>query len=366
MKVLFCVNIPSPYRVDFFNELGRHCELTVCFERSSSSERDAKWVSDRAINYTAVFLKLRPFSYDRTVGWGLMQYLRKCDADIIVMANYYSPSAMMALSYLRWSGRPFYMEDDGGFYSEEKGAKRWLKKWLVGGCFKYLTTSEESMKHLEYLGLKRTQIHKYPFSSVKESAISSLEDCQKDKKAAVKRQLGIPEEHVIVAVGQFIYRKGFDILLDAFEKIQSGSIGLYLIGGKPTDHYLEQIKRLKLKHVHFPGFMSRDELSAYYKMADVVAFPTREDIWGLITNETFAYGVPVVATDRCISALEMVENGKNGYVVPVNDSQALAEKLKQVIDTGSEYYARACLQTAHQYSIEAMVEAHLKIWGIKS
>ena len=62
----------------------------------------------------------------------------------------------------------------------------------------------------------------------------------------------------------------------------------------------------------------------------------------------------------------MIEEGKNGYIVPVNDSKALAEKLKLVIETGSEYYASACLQTAHQYTIETMVKTHLKIWGIKS
>lgn len=33
MKILFLTNVPSPYRVAFFNELGKHCELTVLFEK---------------------------------------------------------------------------------------------------------------------------------------------------------------------------------------------------------------------------------------------------------------------------------------------------------------------------------------------
>ena len=43
MKILFYTNIPSPYRVAFFNELGKHCELTVVFETANSTERDDAW-----------------------------------------------------------------------------------------------------------------------------------------------------------------------------------------------------------------------------------------------------------------------------------------------------------------------------------
>ena len=43
MKILWLTNIPSPYRVKFFNELGTKCDLTVVFEKRSSSERDESW-----------------------------------------------------------------------------------------------------------------------------------------------------------------------------------------------------------------------------------------------------------------------------------------------------------------------------------
>ena len=43
MKVLFYSNIPSPYRVDFYNELGKKCDLSVLFELQDSTERDENW-----------------------------------------------------------------------------------------------------------------------------------------------------------------------------------------------------------------------------------------------------------------------------------------------------------------------------------
>ena len=43
MKVLYITNIPSPYKVDFYNELGKYCELTALFETDASTERSEEW-----------------------------------------------------------------------------------------------------------------------------------------------------------------------------------------------------------------------------------------------------------------------------------------------------------------------------------
>ena len=52
MKVLFMTNVPSPYRVDFFNELGKLCDLTVYFEKKSSDERNDIWKEYRLEVYS--------------------------------------------------------------------------------------------------------------------------------------------------------------------------------------------------------------------------------------------------------------------------------------------------------------------------
>lgn len=365
MKVLYCVNIPSPYRVDFFNELGKCCELTVCFERTTSSERDSRWVASAAKHYKAVNLELRPFSYDRTISFGLLNYVRKSDADIIVLANYYSPSAMLAISYCRLTGKNFYMEGDGGFFEYDSLPKKLLKKWLILGSIGYFTTCDESIKYLTYLGYREDRIYKYPFSSIKDAEIASTSQLTSRYRKNMRSRLGMLEGNVVIAVGRFIPLKCFDVLIDAFARLKTQNAGLYIIGGTPTQEYIDQVSALKLNNVHFVGFKTKAELSEYYEAADVVAFPTRKDVWGLITNEAMAHGKPVVATNGCGSALEMIKEGENGYIVPIKNCDALAKAIDRVLNDGCEKYSDACIETARRYTIETMVDAHLKVWGIK-
>ena len=51
MKVLFITNVPSPYRVDFFNEIGKYVDLTVLFERNNAKSRNDEWMSNNFKNF---------------------------------------------------------------------------------------------------------------------------------------------------------------------------------------------------------------------------------------------------------------------------------------------------------------------------
>lgn len=63
-----------------------------------------------------------------------------------------------------------------------------------------------------------------------------------------------------------------------------------MVGGEPTEDYLQMRASLGLDNVHFVGFQKKEALSRYYRAADLFVLPTREDIWGLVINEAMAYG----------------------------------------------------------------------------
>ena len=138
------------------------------------------------------------------------------------------------------------------------------------------------------------------------------------------------------------------------------SVGFYFVGGKPTEEYL----KYKKENVHFIGFKNKEELKEYYRVADVFVLPTREDIWGLVINEAMANGLPVITTDKCIAGLELVNNGENGYIVPVEDVSALEKAIKEVFENNFKNMGEKSLEIINNYTIEQMVKKHLEILSI--
>ena len=165
---------------------------------------------------------------------------------------------------------------------------------------------------------------------------------------------------MILAIGQFIHRKGFDILMQAASSVRPDA-GIYIVGGEPTEEYKHLRQELGLTNVHFLGFQKKEQLAKIYKASDLFVLPTREDIWGLVINEAMAYGLPVVTTDRCVAGLDLVKNGVNGYIVPIEDAETLAEKLNQVLDGDMEKMGAASLEAIRPYTLENMAKTHWEI-----
>jgi len=76
---------------------------------------------------------------------------------------------------------------------------------------------------------------------------------------------------------------------------------------------------LSLGTVFFPGFRQYDELPRFYAHAGAFVHASTTEQWGLVVNEAIASGLPVLVSDRCGCAADLVEQGVNGYVFdPLN------------------------------------------------
>lgn len=175
-----------------------------------------------------------------------------------------------------------------------------------------------------------------------------------------KKILGIKYNVIILFSGQFIYRKGVDILLKAAKNI-SKQCGIYIVGGEPTREYLSLCKENNLNNVHFIGFTPPQDLAQYYIASDIYVLPTREDIWGLVINEAMAYGLPIITTDNCLAGLELIKNEENGYIIPVNNTELLAQYANLLIDNKSlrDKIAANNRKKIQLYTLENMAKTHI-------
>lgn len=338
------------------------CDLTVIFEKGFSDERDESWKDFNFVNFKGIILKGRSVRTDAAFSPSVTKYLKKNAYDHIIVANVATPTGMLAIETLRMRKIPYMIEGDGAFCPKtEKFLKKLVKTHFMTGAEGYFSTEKEHDRYYLRYGAKADRIYRYPFSSLREWELLENVPTTDEKKLA-KEKLDIPYEKVILSVGQFIRRKGYDVLIHACRNV-SPEVGIYIIGGTPTEEYVRMKEEYNLSNLHFIDFMKRELLADYYIAADLFALPTREDIWGLVINEAMAHGLPVVATDRCGAALELVEDDVNGYIVPVDDYISLGERINDIMNNNEkrEAMSKASLEKIRNYTVENMAEEHIRI-----
>lgn len=357
MRVLYTTTVPAPYKVDMFEELGKLCNLTVVFEKRKLSYRNEEWMKDNFQNFKAIFMKGINIK-DRIISTEMINIIQTGRFDAIIIGVYSTPSAMIAIEYMKMKKIPYILSSDGGLIKNDSFLSKTIKRRYIRSASAWLSTGAVTSEYLYHYGAERKNTFIYPFSSVKEADILKS-DITDEEKLEIRRKLCIREEHCVVSVGQFIPRKGVDVLLTACKDIPS-NIGFYIIGGTPTEEYLAMKKGYGLSNVHFVGFKAKNELANYYKAADLFVLPTREDIWGLVVNEAMAYGLPVITTDKCVAGLEMVEEGVTGSIVSVDDVDAIKKQIQHWLREKS-IDSQAILSTARKYTIESMAKRHIEI-----
>jgi len=159
-----------------------------------------------------------------------------------------------------------------------------------------------------------------------------------------KEFIGIPPcDHVLLYVGRIEPLKGIDTLIEAIAimRQQDVFVCLSVIGGNPEDSQqapseeLERLKALCEKYnlqdlVAFLGRRSQDTLPYYYSAAQAVVMPSHYESFGMVALEAMACGTPVVASQVGGLAF-LVQDGVTGFTVPVDEPQALAERLITLI-----------------------------------
>lgn len=369
MNVLFITNIPSPYRVKFFSCLSRFCNLTVLYEMKQASNRNKDWKADNAVSFNEIYMHTHQLIDDGGITFDIFRYLKKGIYDLIVVGTHGTPTAKLAMMYMRLRRIPYILNVDG-MLSAEIPEKSKLNRLLRGIMFKgasaYITSGRDTIKYLKDIGVKSSNMYTYHFSSVTEADVLKRVVTSEEKQS-LKKELAIREKKMFISVARFIPKKGLDLLIKAFRGIPDGDIALVLIGGDKSVYtpLLETLPANVRSRIYFPGFMSKERLYQYYKAADIFVLPTHHDEWGLVINEALACGLPVITTNRCGAGLEAIKDGENGILVNHTDEDALKNVMMDFLRNPEKCQAmsQANLILAHNYTIEKMVMDHMYIFN---
>jgi len=141
--------------------------------------------------------------------------------------------------------------------------------------------------------------------------------------------------------------KGLDILLAAFAQVHAAEPGSRLLVIGPPGDASALLGPPALAGVSVLGSLSQAELASRFRAADCLVLPSRNESFGMVVPEALAAGLPAVVSDR-VGAAELIEEGRNGWVVPAGDAGALAERMLRCVRAREELRRMrpACLESA--------------------
>jgi len=141
------------------------------------------------------------------------------------------------------------------------------------------------------------------------------------------------ERRVVLAAGRLTEQKGFDLLIDAWSRLEGDfpdwTLRIVGGGGEEEANLRAQVRRAGLGRVVLAGEVR--DMGAEYRGAGVYCLSSRYEGLPMVLLEAQAHGLPVVAFDCETGPREVIEQGENGLLVPPQDPAALAAALRGVL-----------------------------------
>jgi glycosyltransferase involved in cell wall biosynthesis len=363
-RLVILTEIISPYRIPLFNALAKEkgIDLHVIF----LSETDAslrRWhVYKQEIEFSYEVLpswRKRISRYNILLNFHLSRALRAAAPDVILCGGYSYVASWQTLFWAKARGVPFLLWSESNQQDMRRGHSivEILKDAFLRKCRAFVVPGRSAAEYLRTHKIEEGIIFTAPnavdnglFASVAATARSKLEACRSD--------LALPQRYVLF-VGRLVPEKGVFDLIAAYAKLSEGvraQVGLVFVGDGVSRQELEQLATsISPGTVSFAGFVQRDQLPAYYALAEMLILPTYTDTWGLVVNEAMACGLPVVVSRVAGCSRDLVREDWNGVLVPPGDVLALTAAMERLVSDpeGHAIMGTNSAQHISHYSPEA-------------
>jgi len=162
----------------------------------------------------------------------------------------------------------------------------------------------------------------------------------------------IEKKYDILFSGRIVEEKNPIFFAEVAKKVKNkrGICKVLIIGEGDGFIKREMFKVLEEGNItyYFAGFIHHKDLPKYYSQAKLLLLPTSGDCWGVVLNEAMVCGLPVITTNMTAAAGELVIDGENGYILPL-DSELWAEKICSLL-TDEEKYKTFSLKAKEKVS----------------
>lgn len=343
-KRVWCLtNTPSPYQVEFFRALhssGR-VVLDVRFMHSGYRGAEPLGKGDAGFAWKAMSGGSSSWADALRIHGAALREVKQGAHDVCVLSGQYtSPTFMLCAWRLARMGRKpiLWLERPCTSDWPVGGGNRWRRfirerylARLLRGAGAVFCIGTVAVEEYGARGVAADRLFMVPYACDSRR----FQDVDEAAIAAVRHRWAGDNGFLFLFSGALDLRKGVDTLIDAFNSLahECPDVALLILGDGPLRQSLEaRVHPDVRQRVYFAGKVEQGALPAHFRAADAFVFPSRYDGWGVVLNEACSAGLPIIATRQTGAARDLVEEGKNGFVVERNDSAALYERMKLLVN----------------------------------
>jgi glycosyltransferase involved in cell wall biosynthesis len=336
-RVVILSELIAPYRIPVFNALARHPEIelhVVFLARTDQSMRQWR-IYEEEIRFSYEVLpswRKRISKYNLLLNQGLCRSLGRSKPDVIICGGYNYISSWQALRWAKQHRVAFLLWSESTT-NDQRGMHaliELLKKTFVRNCDGFVVPGKLAREYLLEFGVSPGEVFVAP-NAVDTALFSRLLTLEPAPRNRLRAELALPDRYFLF-VGRLVREKGVRDLFDAYALLPSElreQLGLVIAGDGPLRPELESLAReIYPGTIQFTGFVQRDELAAYYTLAECFVLPTHTDTWGLVINEAMACDLPIICTSVAGCAKDLVK--ANGKVVPPKDITQLRSAMQEI------------------------------------
>ncbi|SMO41507.1 glycosyltransferase [Fodinibius sediminis] len=142
-------------------------------------------------------------------------------------------------------------------------------------------------------------------------------------------------ENVVLSIGRLIRTKHFDELIKMFVDIGLPDWKLVIVGGDSKKQNLSRKLKTLVRELDAEGSVflegEQQHIDPYFNKSKIFAFSSSSEGFPNVIGEALSAGLPVVAYDCNAGPSDMIENNKNGFLVPLFDQEAFKDCLKELM-----------------------------------
>jgi len=263
--------------------------------------------------------------------------------------------------HLRWLEQRKFIEPTLKCLSFKLNPHHQALKWLEKKCLansKVIIVNSQMVKN-DYEHFYGKTISNKCIACHNGVDIRAFYSIKKEQKQALRKRLDLPEGHLILFAGSGFVRKGLVFVLRALHLLPKDYKLLVIGRDRRFKQFQRLVSELDLKESVFFLGVRRDIIN-FYQAADVFVLPTIYDPFANVCLEAMACGLPVITT-TANGAAEIIEEGKNGFIMNFPIEEAfLASLIEKALQNQNKmaFYAR---KTAEEFSLQKAVNKMLGI-----